>query len=86
MRHPKTNAGSSSPHWGEKEQTVSVHVPLMIRTTLSQNPGILASEGNPVSYVPADGKNNMSSILTDWKPWFGLSSYSPGPIPEILVE
>ena len=60
MQHPKTDVGSSFPYWGEKEQTMSVHVPLMIRTTLSQNPEILASKGNPASYVQADGKNNMS--------------------------
>ena len=39
-------------------------VPLMTRTEVSHNPGILASVGNPVSYVQADGNDNMSSVLT----------------------
>ena len=51
MQHPETDAGSSGPHWGEKEQIVSAPLPLMTGTTLSQNPEILASEGNPASYV-----------------------------------
>ena len=50
---------------GEKEQTVSVHVPLMTGTVPSQNPRILASKGNPASYVQVDGSNNMSSVLTN---------------------
>ena len=52
------------PQWGEKEQIVSMHVPLMTWIVLSHNHGILAFEGNPSSYVQADGNNNMSSILT----------------------
>ena len=64
MQHPETDVGSSGPHWGVKEQIVSVLVPLMTRTVPSQNPGICAFEGNPASYVQADGSNNMSSILT----------------------
>ena len=63
MQYSGTDAGSSGPHWGEKEQTVSVHVPLMTRTVSSHNPGILASEGNLASYVQVDGSNNMSSVL-----------------------
>ena len=63
MQNPKTDAGSSGPYWGEKEQTMSVPVPLMIGTTLSQNPRILASEGNPASYVQDDDINNISSVL-----------------------
>ena len=51
VQHPRTNTGSSGPHWGEKEQIVSVHVPLMTGIVKSQNLGILASEGNPASYV-----------------------------------
>ena len=64
MQHPETDASSSGSHWGEKEQTVSTPIPLMTGTALSQNLGILASEGNPASYVQADGNNNMSSVLT----------------------
>ena len=64
MQHPETEASSSSPHWGEKEQTVFAPVLLMAGTMLSQNLGILASKGNPASYVQADGRNNMSFVLT----------------------
>ena len=64
MQHPRTDTGFSGPHWGKKEQIVSVHVPLMIETVLSHNSRIPASEGNPTSYVQADGSNNMSSVLS----------------------
>ena len=64
MQHPRTNTGSSSSHWGKKEQNVSVHVPLMTGTVMSHNPGIPSSEGNPSSYVQADGSNNISSVLS----------------------
>ena len=63
MQHPETDTGTSRPHWGKKEQTVSASIPLMTGTTLSQNHGLLAFEGNPASYVQADGRNNMSSVL-----------------------
>ena len=39
-------------------------VPLMTGTKLSHDYGILASLGNPVSHVQADGNDNMSSVLT----------------------
>ena len=65
MQHPETDTGPSSPHWGEKEQTVSTPVPLMIGTALSHNSGILASESNPASYVKDDDSNNISSALTN---------------------
>ena len=64
VQHPGTDIGSSGLYWGEKEQTLFMHVPLMTGTVLTQNPRILASEGNPASYVQADGNNNMSSVLT----------------------
>ena len=38
-------------------------VPLMTRTEVSHDPGILASMDNPVSCVQADGNDNMSSFL-----------------------
>ena len=63
MQHLGTNTGSSGSHWGKEEQTVSMHVPLMIGNVMSHNPGILASEGNSASYVQANGRNNMSSVL-----------------------
>ena len=47
---------------------MSAPVPLMTRTVLSRNPGILAFGGNPASYVQDDGKNNRSSVLLDWEP------------------
>ena len=43
MQHPETDIGPSSPHWGEKEQTVSALIPLMTGTALSHNSGIPAS-------------------------------------------
>ena len=46
MQHPGTDTGSSSLHWGKKEHTAFVHVPLMTRTKVSHSPGILASMGN----------------------------------------
>ena len=45
MQHPGTNDGSSSPHWREREQIASAPVLLMTGISLSENPGILASEG-----------------------------------------
>ena len=43
-------------------------VPLMIGTALSLNPGILASRGNPASFVQADGRNNKPPVPPDWEP------------------
>ena len=45
----------------------------MIGTELSRNPGILASRGNPASYVQAAGSGNMSPVLPGKKPWSDLS-------------
>ena len=59
MQHPGIGTGSSVPHWGEKEHTASVHIPLMIGTGASYGPEILTSEGNPASHVQADGNCNM---------------------------
>ena len=39
-------------------------VPLMTGTEVSHDPGILTSVDNPISYVQADGNDNMSSVLT----------------------
>ena len=39
-------------------------VPLMTGTEMSHDPQILASVGNPVSRVQADGNDSMSSVLT----------------------
>ena len=86
MQHSGTDIISLGLCWGKEEQIASAHVPLMIGIALSQNSGILAFEGNLASYVQADGKNNMSYALTDWKPWPGLGPDSRDPVPEILVE
>ena len=64
MQHPRTNASSSGPHWGDREQTVSAPIPLMTGTALSQYHGILAFEGNFASHVRADGNGNMLEVLT----------------------
>ena len=63
MQHLGTDTGSLSPCWGKNKHTMSVHVPLMTGTMPSKNPGIFASEGNPASYVQANGNGNMSLVL-----------------------
>ena len=65
MQHPRTDTGSSDPHWGVEEQTVFAPVPLMTGTASVRNPEIHASAGNPVSYAQDDGNRNMSSVLAD---------------------
>ena len=55
-------------------------------TVLSQNPGIPGSGGNPISYVQAIGRNNISSVLANQMPYFGLSPDNLGPVPEILAK
>ena len=65
MQHLGIDTGSLGPYWGKEEQTVSVHVPLMTRTVVSQPFGIPTSRGNPALSVQADGNNNMSSALFD---------------------
>ena len=64
MQHAGTDIGSPGLCWGKDEQTATAHVPLMIGTVVSHNYGILVSEGNPASYVQADGNINVSSVLT----------------------
>ena len=44
---------------------MSVHVPLMIGTEVSDNLGIPNSVGNPVSCVQAGGSDSMSSAPFD---------------------
>ena len=56
-----TDIGSPGPCWGKERQIVSVHVPLMIGTEVSHNPGILASVSNLVSCVQASGSDSKSS-------------------------
>ena len=47
---------------------MSVPVPLMSGTTMSQNLRIPTFGGNLASYVQADDRNNISSVLHDWEP------------------
>ena len=64
MQHLRTDIGSFDPYCGVKEHIASVHVPPMIGTTLSRNPGILAFGGNPASHVRADGNGNIPMVMT----------------------
>ena len=61
MQHLGTDTGPSGRYCGKKEQTVFAPVPLMTRTTLSQNSEILTSVDNPVSCAQVDGNDSMSS-------------------------
>ena len=47
---------------------MSVYVPLMTRTKVSHNFGILASKDYPASGVQADGSGNMSPAQAGCKP------------------
>ena len=64
MPYPEADTCSLGLYWGEKEHIAYMHVPLMIGIEVSHSPGILASTGNLISYVQADGNGNMSSALT----------------------
>ena len=65
MQHPVTDTSSPGPCSGKEKQTVSVYIPLMIRTKVSHNSKITASTGNPVSSVQAGDNGNMFPILAD---------------------
>ena len=84
--HPEIDTCSPGPRWGKVEHTVSVHVPQMTGTVVSLDPGIPASEGNPVSNVPASGNGNMSSIQPDLKSRLDLGPDSLDLDPETLVK
>ena len=60
-QHPMTDTGSSDPDRGKKEQTVSMSVPVMTETVVSQHSGIPASGGNPVSSFQASDRDSLSS-------------------------
>ena len=47
---------------------MSTHIPLTTGAVVSHNSRILASAGNPTSYVQTDGNGNMSSILAGQDP------------------
>ena len=64
MQHLGANTGSSSLHWGKKEHTASVHVPLMTGIKVSHGLGIPASVSNLVSDVRVVGNGSMSSVRT----------------------
>ena len=81
-----TETGSSDPYRGGKEQTMSAHVPLMIRTVMSHNSRIPASEGNLASYVQVGDSRNISSVLHDWHPCPDLGPDSRGLVLNVLVE
>ena len=61
MPHTGTDTGSLGLYRGKERQTLSMHVPLMIGTEVSHNPGIFTSVGNPISCVEAGGSDRMSS-------------------------
>ena len=63
MQHLETDTSSPGPYRDKENPTMSVHVPLMIDTTVSYNLWIFISKGNSVSYVQADDSRNMSSAL-----------------------
>ena len=65
---------------------MSMHVPLMIGTEVSHNPGTPASVGNPVLCVQAGGSDSMSSALSDKMPRLGLGLDSRGLTPETAME
>ena len=66
MQSLETDIGSLGPWWGKEEQIESANIPLMIRTGVSHNSGILVLKDNPVSSVQADGNRNMSSALAGY--------------------
>ena len=68
MQHPGTDISSLGPCWGKEEQIAFAHVPLTTRAMVSHNSGILASVGNPASYVQADGNGNMSFVMAGQEP------------------
>ena len=86
MQHLETDTGPSDPYWGKKEKNVSTPVPLMTKTMLSHNFGILASVENPVSCAQADGNDNMSSTPSGYKPRLDLGPDSHRPVLEIPIE
>ena len=61
MKHPEIDTSLLGPHLGEKEQTMSAHVPLMIGTVMSHNFGIPAPVDNSISCAQDDGNGSMSS-------------------------
>ena len=63
MQYPEPDTCSPVLYWGKEEHIASVNVLLMIGTEVSHSLGILASAGNLISYVQADGNENMSSAL-----------------------
>ena len=65
---------------------MSMLVPLMTGGALPRDLGIPGSGGNPVSYVQAVGRNNISPIMPNQMPHLGLGPDNLGPIPKILAN
>ena len=63
-----------------------VFVPLMTESALPRNPGILASGGNPASYVQVVDINNIAPVLPDQMLHLGLGPDNIDPVPEILAK
>ena len=74
MQLPETETGSSGLYWAVEEYIVSSPLLPLTRTTLSRNPGIPISGGNPSSYVWAAGNGSTPSAQSDRQP---LSVPSP---------
>ena len=65
MYLPETETGSSGLYWAVEEYTISSHVLPLTGTTLSRNPGIPVSGGNPSSCVQAAGNDSTPSAQPD---------------------
>ena len=65
---------------------MSAPIPLMTGSALPRNLGIPASGGNPVSYVQAVKRNNISPVLPDQMSHLGLGPDNLSPVPEILAK
>ena len=68
MQLPKTETGSSGLYQAVEECIVSSLVLLLTGITLSQNPGIPVSRGNPSSYVRAADNGSTPSAQSDRQP------------------
>ena len=66
VSHPETDTCSLGPCWGKEEHTDSAHVPLMIGTVVSLDPGTPIFADSFASCVPTDGSGNISSVQLDW--------------------
>ena len=65
MQLPETETGYSGLYRAVEEYTVSSPVLPLTETTLSRNPGIPVSRGNPSLYVRAAGNGSITSAQPD---------------------